>query len=151
MPKQEIKKQRRKVVRAESEDEVSTPVVTTGKKRKSTEGESRNDAPRKRPRKDFAYLKPRTKRVPQEIIESQWKRLPEPAQRQVRELFLRSKRSALNGIKDARRRTEAEAAVNAMVRRLEKQLPRMPFPASAKPSHFNLDDIIVRNVSSTLR
>jgi kinetochore protein Fta7 len=145
MPKQTATRGRPK--KTSSIGEPSQAKFSHNKKRKSTETEATESPPKKRSKKNFSHLKPRTRRIPQEVISTQWKRLQEPSQRQVRDIFLRAKRTSLNGIRDARRHTEAESAVNAMVRRLEKQLPRMPFPPSAKAGHFNLNEIIVRNVS----
>ncbi|KAF2432076.1 hypothetical protein EJ08DRAFT_732822 [Tothia fuscella] len=133
-----------------SQKEPPEPQPTNPKKRKSTHQEptTTEDAPPqpKRPRtRKFPHLKPQTRRIPQETISTQWKRLAEPSQRQVRELFLRAKRTSLNGIRDPRRRTEAESAVSAMVRKLERQLPRMPFPPRVKEGSFCLDGIVGGN------
>lgn len=135
---------RRRAAEAESADEISTaPLVAQKRKRQDDEQESST----KRPKQDFSYLKPRTRKVPQNVIQSDWKRLPEPAQRQVQAILLASKRTALNTIRDPRRRREAENVLDAMHRKLESRLPRSPFPPSSKAAHFNLEEILERIVS----
>jgi hypothetical protein len=132
----------------------SQPQTSTNKKRKASAEENSAAGPsnpaKKKKKKSFTHLRPQTRRIPQETIQTTWKRLPEPAQRQVRSLFLGAKRTSLHSIRDPRRRTEAEAAVSAMVRKLEKQLPRMPFPPGVKGGSFGLDEVVGRSVSFPL-
>lgn len=96
-------------------------------------------------KRTFSYLKKHIKRLPQEVVKKHWKALPPPAQQQVRELFQTAKRSVMHGAKDERRAREIEAALGTVLRRLEKQLPRMPFPPHAKEWMFNLDRVVERN------
>jgi hypothetical protein len=145
MPKQTTSRRRAAEAEAEIEDEISNaPPVARKRKHQDDEGESR----RKPPKQDFSYLKPKTRKVPQDVIQSDWKKLPEPAQRQIQAILLASKRTALNTIRDPRRRKEAESVLDAMHRKLEKRLPRSPFPPSSKATHFNLEDTLDRIVST---
>ncbi|KAK5163541.1 hypothetical protein LTR04_002432 [Oleoguttula sp. CCFEE 6159] len=81
---------------------------------------------------DYASLKPRTRHVSQATIRTRWTTLPAPAQSQIRSLLLAAKRSVLASHPTEQRRTEADAAISILIRRLEKQLPRMPFPPKTK-------------------
>jgi len=121
-----------------------------GKKRKVTEVDGAPDrqaALQPEPKqKTFSYLKKHTRRVPQDVVKRRWKALPVPAQRQVRELFSTAKRSVMHGAKDERRAREIETALGAVLRRLEKQLPRMPFPPKSREGDFSLDGIVDRTV-----
>ena len=121
-----------------------------GKKRNVTEvdgAQDRQAVSQPEPkRKTFSYLKKHTRRVPQDVIKRRWKALPVPAQQQVRELFSTAKRSVMHGTKNERRAREIEAALGAVLRRLEKQLPRMPFPPKSREGDFSLDGIVARMV-----
>jgi kinetochore protein Fta7 len=127
----------------------SVPSIA-GKKRKATEidgpSDRRASLQAEPTRKTFSYLKKYTRRVPQDVVKRRWKALPTPAQRQVCELFSAAKRSVLNGAKDERRACEIETALGVVLRRLEKQLPRMPFPPKSKEGDFSLDRIVDRMV-----
>lgn len=127
----------------------SVPSIA-GKKRKATEIDGAPDrrvALQAEPKqKQFSYLKKHTRRVPQDVVKKRWKALPAPAQRQVRELFSAAKRSVMHGAKDERRAREIETALGAVLRRLEKQLPRMPFPPKSREGDFSLDRIVDRMV-----
>ncbi|KAE9982173.1 hypothetical protein EG328_011085 [Venturia inaequalis] len=126
----------------EVEDELSEAPPAARKRKQQQEDE---EEPRKRPQQDFAYLKPKIRKVPQEIIQSDWKRLPEPAQRRIQTILLTAKRTALNSVRDPRRRKEVEGVLDVMHRKLEKRLPRSPFPPFSKAGHFNLEEQLERN------
>jgi hypothetical protein len=121
-----------------------------GKKRKTTEVDEAPHRVAAHPvdpkRKTFSYLKKHTRRVPQDVIKRRWKALPAPAQRQVCELFSAAKRNVMHSAKDERRAREIETALGVVLRRLEKQLPRMPFPPKSREGDFSLDGIVNRTV-----
>jgi kinetochore protein Fta7 len=124
-------------------------LTKTSKKRKSTD--SAPDAqPETKKLAKFSYLKPQIKNISQDLIRSEWKSLPKPAQQQVRGIFLAAKRTTLNQILDGPRRREAEFVVNDVLRRLERQLPRMPFPPGTKREMLDLDGILESVVSASL-
>ncbi|TKA62966.1 hypothetical protein B0A49_11021 [Cryomyces minteri] len=86
---------------------------------------------------NYASLKPRTRHVSQATIRTKWTSLPAPAQSQIRSLLLAAKRSVLASHPAEQRRTEADAAISILIRRLEKQLPRMPFPPKTRAGSFD--------------
>ncbi|KAF2096419.1 hypothetical protein NA57DRAFT_78025 [Rhizodiscina lignyota] len=114
----------------------------TSRKRKSDGAPNEASS---RPHKRFQYLKPRTRRISQNLITSKWTPLPAPAQQQVRELFKAAKRPVILARHDERRKREAEVVLDHMVTRLEKQLPRMPFPPKSKEGDFDLDGLVEKN------
>lgn len=97
---------------------------------------------KKRSKQQFSYLKPQKRTVSESTVRAEWRPLAKPAQQQARDLFLTTKRSTLNHIADGPRRREAEFVVNDVLRRLEKQLPRMPFPTNTKAAQLDLDGIL---------
>jgi len=132
-----------------SKEQSQAQFTAAGKKRKISSVEDSHDREpdmESRPTKRaFSYLKKHVKRLPQEVVKRHWKALPPPAQQQVRDIFNTAKRSVMHGAKDERRAREIEAALGTVLRRLEKQLPRMPFPPRAKEWMFNLDRVVERN------
>ena len=117
----------------------------TSKKRKSSDS---SEPLSKKPK--FAQLKPHTKKISQELIRAQWKSLPKLAQQAARDLFLAAKRTTLMQITDGPRRREAEFVVNDVLRRLERQVPRMPFPPGTKKEGLELDGVLEGVVSYLL-
>lgn len=137
-------KRKHQAAGAAMEDEDELSVASPGvRKRRQEEDE---EEPRKKPKHDFAYLKPTIRKVPQEVISSDWKRLPEPAQRQIQTILLTAKRTAINSFRDPRRRKEVQGVLDVMHRKLEKRLPRSPFPPFSKAAHFDLEEQIERSV-----
>lgn len=82
----------------------------------------------------YAHLKPRTRHIPQHTITTRWRPAPLSAQTSARALFLAAKRPVIAAIASSggggsdKRRAEAEATLTAVLRKLDKQLPRIPFP-----------------------
>ena len=110
------------------------------RKRKS-DGDADAEPQRKRKQK-FSHLAPKTKHISQELIRAEWKSLPKPAQQVVRDIFLAAKRTTLTQIHDGPRRREADFVVNDVLKRLERQLPRMPFPPGTKAAGLELDGVL---------
>ena len=132
----------------ESEDDSS---LNKGRKRKSTDNQEEPDENRsKRQRQGFAYLKPKTRQLPQAQVTKQWKALPEAAQQQVSTIVNAAKRSVAYSSRDINRAREAEMILDRLVRLIQQRLPRMPFPKNSKDHHFNLEKVIKRNVGKKL-
>ncbi|KAE8352677.1 CENP-Q, a CENPA-CAD centromere complex subunit-domain-containing protein [Aspergillus coremiiformis] len=105
------------------------------KRKSSGDGHDQNNARRKR----FAYLKPQVRRVSQRTIRTKWSTLPEPTQEKVRDMFRALERPVIVRQQNERKRIEAQAAVQAVVKNLGKRLPRMPFPPITKDSVFEYE------------
>ena len=67
-------------------------------------------------RRKFAVLKPRVKYIPQEIVRSKWKVIPEVVQDRVKEIFRSLERPVIMSHRDDGRRIEAQVAVGLITR-----------------------------------
>lgn len=70
-----------------------------------------------RANKRFAYLKPSIRQVPERTIKAKWTTLPEPVQDKVREMFHMLERPVIVRQHNERKRIEAQAAVQAVVKK----------------------------------
>lgn len=82
-------------------------------KRKRTENDGDDDSTEK----DYAYLKPTIRRVPEKTIKSKWTTLPEPVQDKVREMFHALERPVIMRQSNEKKRIEAQTVVQAVVRK----------------------------------
>ncbi|OMP85515.1 hypothetical protein BK809_0004186 [Diplodia seriata] len=139
---------------------------TTAKTAKSA-GEKERERERERTqavassKAKFAHLKPRTRHISQSVITTKWRPAPLPAQAAARALFVAAKRPVVEaaGRKSStagggvmghgydKRKAEAEATLASVLRRLEKQIPRIPFPSMKGPAAdaFELEKVVERN------
>jgi kinetochore protein Fta7 len=83
------------------------------KRKSSGDGHDQDDTRRKR----FAYLKPQVRRVAERTIKSKWSTLPEPMQEKVRDMFRALERPVIVRQQSERKRIEAQAAVQAVVKK----------------------------------
>ncbi|KAL3439370.1 CENP-Q, a CENPA-CAD centromere complex subunit-domain-containing protein [Aspergillus tetrazonus] len=95
-----------------------------------------NDSRRKR---SYAYLKPQVRHISERTIKSKWSTLPEPTQDKIRDMLQALERPVIVRQQNERKRYEAQAAVQAVVKNLGKRLPRMPFPPMTKDSVFEYE------------
>ncbi|KKK13659.1 hypothetical protein ARAM_007165 [Aspergillus rambellii] len=105
------------------------------KRSNDAQGEDQNTASKKR----YTYLKPQVRHISERTIKSKWSTLPEPVQDKVRDLFRALERPVIVRQQNERKRYEAQAAVQAVVKNLGKRLPRMPFPPLTKDSVFEYE------------
>jgi hypothetical protein len=70
-----------------------------------------------RDNKRYAYLKSHVRNVPERTIKSKWSTLPEPVQDKVRDMFRALERPVIVRHQNERKRIEAQAAVQAVVRK----------------------------------
>ncbi|KAI9741246.1 MAG: hypothetical protein M1834_002962 [Cirrosporium novae-zelandiae] len=116
----------------------------------SNDPEEEQEPPRKKP---YASLVPRTRYVTKDIISRKWKALSEPACQKIGEVFKLAARPVVIGMRDEKRRAEAQTVVGMMEKRwgvpyrLRKKLPRMPFPPTTKDDHFSYEAILNANHS----
>lgn len=96
--------------------------------------------------KRYAYLKPAVRHVPERTIKAKWSTLPEPVQDKVRDMFRALERPVIVRNQNERKRIEAQAAVQAVVKNLGKRLPRMPFPPATKGSSFEFEAALDEHV-----
>ncbi|RDW90403.1 uncharacterized protein DSM5745_02178 [Aspergillus mulundensis] len=92
-----------------------------------------------RRKKSYAYLKPQVRHISERTIKSKWSTLPEPTQDKIRDMLRALERPVIVRQQNERKRYEAQAAVQAVVKNLGKRLPRMPFPPMTKDSVFEYE------------
>jgi hypothetical protein len=126
------------------------PLARPSQSRKRKSSEAFGMSYTSRVSKRFQKLKPQTRHISQSTINAKWAPLPVAAQEQVRQLFKTAKRPVILSRRDETQRREAELVLEHMVSRLEKRLPRMPFPRRSKEEHFNLGKLLERNVGATM-
>ncbi|EOD44732.1 putative kinetochore protein [Neofusicoccum parvum UCRNP2] len=135
-----------------------------GGKRSAADAELDGSAAAQPPRKKFAHLKPRTRHISQSVITTKWRPAPPAVQHSARALFVAAKRpvveaagragrSAAAGVVGEaydKRRAEAEVTLASVLRKLEKQVPRIPFPPMrgggvGLEGVFDLERVVERN------
>ena len=67
--------------------------------------------------KRFAYLKPQVRQISERTIKSKWTTLPEPIQDKIRDMFRALERPVIVRQHTERKRIEAQAAVQAVVKK----------------------------------
>lgn len=105
---------------------------------------------RKQPPGEFAVLKPRVRQISQATITSKWSPLSQPAQQHARDVLKAAKRSVVMSHWDERRRVEADVAINATLKKVEKSMSRLPVPPRTKDMFFNLEKLAENSVSRAL-
>lgn len=80
-----------------------------------------NDAPDQgqttRRKKQYAHLKPHVRHISERTINSKWSTLPEPTQDKIRDMFRALERPVIVRQQNDRKRYEAQAAVQAVVKK----------------------------------
>ncbi|KAL2872742.1 uncharacterized protein BJX67DRAFT_340252 [Aspergillus lucknowensis] len=107
-------------------------------KRKRSDATRDQDANNRR-KKPYAYLKPQVRHISERTVKSKWSTLPQPAQDKIRDMFRALERPVIVRQQNERKRSETQAAVQAVVKNLGKRLPRMPFPPMTKDSVFEYE------------
>jgi kinetochore protein Fta7 len=67
-------------------------------------------------------------------------------QRQISNLFKIASRPVITARPDERKRLQAEKVIQDMILKLEKRLPKMPFPPNTNETDFDLERVVERNV-----
>ncbi|KAH7090300.1 CENP-Q, a CENPA-CAD centromere complex subunit-domain-containing protein [Paraphoma chrysanthemicola] len=133
----------------EAEDELSGLAVNEApaprpKKRKANpeHDEIADDEPKSR--KTYVQLEARTKRIPQEQIET-WPKVSPQVLEQMVAVIRDAKKDIANTQRDERRVIAAHNTLNPLVRKLARQLAASRIPPQAKDIHFNIDKLTERN------
>jgi kinetochore protein Fta7 len=96
--------------------------------------------------RDFVRLTPRVHQIRQSTISSKWLPLSTTAQQHARDTLKIAKRAVVMSHWDERRRAEADVAINVALKKVEKRLPRMPFPPKTKETWFDYDKLAENTV-----
>ncbi|KAL6711346.1 hypothetical protein ACN47E_005877 [Coniothyrium glycines] len=92
----------------------------------------------------YIQLESRTKRIPQEQIDT-WPQISPNVLEQIVAVMRDAKKDIANTQRDERRVIAAHATLNPLVRKLERQLQASRIPPMAKDVHFNIDMLTERN------
>ncbi|KAI9695201.1 MAG: hypothetical protein M1820_008837 [Bogoriella megaspora] len=114
----------------------------TNKKRKTQHSSGRPHSHDNVPEQhNYGVLRPHTRQIPRATITSKWSTLSPVALQHARETLKAAKRSVVMSHWDERRRAEADTAINIAVKKVEKKMPRMPFPPKTKETCFDFDKL----------
>jgi|TARA_R110002003_G_scaffold9_36_gene686 hypothetical protein len=95
-------------------------------------------------RKKYVQLEAKTKRIPQEQIET-WPQVSSHVLEQIVAVIRDAKKDIANTQRDERRVIAAHNTLNPLVRKLARQLAASRIPPQAKDIHFNIDKLTERN------
>jgi hypothetical protein len=95
-------------------------------------------------RKKYVQLETRTKRIPQEQIDT-WPQVSSHVLEQIEAVVRDAKKDIANTQRDERRIMAAHNTLNPLVRKLTRQLAASRIPPQAKDIHFNIDKLTERN------
>jgi ribosomal protein L17 len=95
-------------------------------------------------RKKHVQLEARTKRIPQEQIET-WPQVSSHVLEQIEAVIRDAKKDIANSQRDERRVIAAHNMLNPLVRKLTRQVAASRIPPQAKDIHFNIDKLTERN------
>lgn len=134
--------------RADSDDELSLfvaepPASSRARKRKAPVDADEISEEEPQSRKKYVQLEARTKRIPQEQIDT-WPQVSAPVLEQIVAVMREAKKDIANTQRDERRVIAAHNALNPLVRTLSHQLATSRIPPQAKDMHFNIDKLTER-------
>lgn len=95
-------------------------------------------------RKKYAQLEVKTKRIPQEQIDT-WPQVSTQILEQIVTVVRDAKKDIANTQRDERRVIAAHNILNPLVQKLARQLSNSRIPPQAKDVHFNIDKLTERN------
>jgi hypothetical protein len=95
-------------------------------------------------RKKYVQLEVKTKRIPQEQIET-WPQVSPQVLEQIVAVIRDAKKDIANTQRDERKVIAAHNALNPLARKLARQLAASRIPPQAKDIHFNIDKLTERN------
>jgi hypothetical protein len=136
---------RKKQPLKEVEDELSIVEPAPTQASKSRKRKSDDIAePEAKSRKQYVQLESKTKRIPQEQIDT-WPQIPPQVLEQITTVVRNAKKDIAETQRDERRIMAAHNTLNPLVRKLARQLAESRIPPQAKDIHFNIDKLTERN------
>jgi hypothetical protein len=140
---------RKQSSRAEAEDELLGTLIDETqtkrpRKRKAQAGADEIAEEEPKSRKKYVQLEARTKRIPQEQIDT-WPQVSSHVLEQIEAVVRDAKKDIANTQRDERRVMAAHNTLNPLVRKLTRQLAASRIPPQAKDIHFNIDKLTERN------
>lgn len=140
---------RNPAARDETEDELSIlssdqQQPNKGRKRKAHDTDKTIANLQSASRNTYEQLEARTKRIPQEQIDT-WPQISPQILEQVIAVTQEAKKDIANAQRDERRVIAAHNTLNPLVKKLSRQLTSSRIPPQAKDVHFNIDKLTERN------
>jgi hypothetical protein len=140
---------RQRHARSEAEDELSgvgLDTSRTSQPRKRKVPTEPDEISREEPqsRKKYVQLEAKTKRIPQEQIET-WPEVSPQVLEQIKAVIHDAKKDIANSQRDDRRSQAAHNTLHPLVHKLTRQLAASRIPPQAKDIHFNIDKLTERN------
>lgn len=126
--------------------DVSNSRGMSSRKRKAPDDDELEEPTRPASKKAYIRLKPYTKQFTTDTISSDWRIMPQSAQDQIKSIVIRAKRMIVGRAGDLRKAAEVEQAIDPLAKRLDRRLPRMPYPPRTKDIHFDMDRLLERTV-----
>jgi hypothetical protein len=110
-----------------------------------------NENPNPQSKPTYSHLRPKKRLIPEDQIQSEWRRLKPPAQEKVRDLLTTVKRGVVStaGAGNEKKMQEADEALDGFIRKLTGKIPAMPFPPKTREVNFDLDRLTEQGVSIT--
>lgn len=138
----------RKAQQEDEEDELSvvatqTQPSKTQKRNAHVEEDKIAEGPTKAQKK-YVQLETKTKRIPQEVIET-WPHLPQHVLDHIVTVIKDAKKDIANTQRDERKVIAAHNTLNPLVKRLVRQLATSKIPPQARDINFNIDKLTERN------
>jgi hypothetical protein len=129
----------------EVEDELSMADATPTYRSKPRKRKSDEIAePEAKLRKQYVQLETKTKRIPQELVDT-WPEVSPQVLEQITTVMRNAKKDIAETQRDERKIMAAHNTLNPLVRKLARQLAESRIPPQAKDIHFNIDTLTERN------
>lgn len=126
--------------------DISNSRGTKNTKRQTPDDDELEEPTQPAKKKAYLRLKPYTKQFTTDTISSDWRIMPQSAQDQMKAIIVRAKRMIVGRAGDLRKAAEVEQALDPLAKRLDRRLPRMPYPPRTKDVHFDMDKMLERTV-----
>jgi hypothetical protein len=130
-----------------AKSQTSREAAPRGRKRKAQDAEVDEleaAVPETTKARKYTHLAPKTKRIPQEVIDT-WPVISPSVLAQISEVLRRAKDTISLSRRDPQKREEADVALNSVVRQLERHFGKTKIPPQTKALHFDLDHLSIHN------
>lgn len=130
-----------------TKSQASREAAPRGRKRKAQDAEVDEldaAAPETTKARKYTHLAPKTKRIPQEVIDT-WPTISPSVLAQISDVLRRAKDTISLSRRDPQKREEADATLNSVVRQLERHFAKTKIPPQTKALHFDLDHLSIHN------
>ncbi|KAH3908762.1 hypothetical protein HBI56_073250 [Parastagonospora nodorum] len=147
--KEKTKQKRKSRVEEDDEDELSGLLVDQAQSSRPRKRKAHSDPDEMveegpKARKKYMQLEAKTKRIPQEQIDT-WPQVSAQVLEQIVAVVRDAKKDIANTQRDERKVIAAHNTLNPLVKKLARHLAASRIPPQAKDIHFNIDKLTERN------